>query len=77
MAEADGAWRQRLAAVEGEPQYVARLGADGQIRAGVEGVRAEAGSLLAALRASEIAVVVHTERTGEHPVFFQGPGAKR
>ena len=74
VSEADGAWRQRLAEVAGEPQYVARL-AGGQIRAGVEGVRAEAGSLLAALRASEIAVVVWTERTGRHPVFFQGPGA--
>jgi aspartokinase/homoserine dehydrogenase 1 len=75
VGEADAAWRRRLAESEGEVQYVARLGADGQIRAGVEGVRAEAGSLLAALRASEIAVVVWTERTGDHPVFFQGPGA--
>lgn len=76
LPEADGAWRGRLAASgDGEVQYVARLGADGQIRAGVEHVRAEAGSLLAALRASEIAVVVHTERTGDHPIFFQGPGA--
>ena len=76
LSEADAAWRQRLdAAPDGELQYVARLGADGSIRAAVEPVAAEAGSLLAALRASEIAVVVHTERTGGHPIFFQGPGA--
>ena len=76
IPEADAGWRRRLAeAGEGEVQYVARLGADGAIRAGVEAVRAEAGSLLAALRASEIAVVVHTARTGDFPIFFQGPGA--
>ena len=75
LPEADAAWRDRVAAADGELQYVARLGADGSIRAAVEPVRAEAGSLLAALRASEVAVVVHTERTGGHPVFFQGPGA--
>lgn len=76
LPEADDAWRQRLADTpDGEVQYVARLGTDGSIRTGVEAVRAEAGSLLAALRASEIAVVVHTERTGDHPIFFQGPGA--
>ncbi len=51
------------------------MGADGAIRAGVEAVPPGPGSLLAALRGSEIAVVVHTERTGDHPVFFQGPGA--
>lgn len=76
LPDVDDAWRQRFAdAPDGELQYVARLGIDGSIRAGVESVHAEAGSLLAALRASEIAVVVHTERTGEHPIFFQGPGA--
>ena len=76
LPEADDAWRRRLAASpDGELQVVARLDADGSIRAGVEAVRAEAGSLLAALRASEVAVVVHTERTGGHPIFFQGPGA--
>ncbi len=76
LPEADAAWRRRLAeAPDGEIQYVARLGLGGSIWAGVESVRAEAGSLLAALRASEVAVVVHTERTGDHPIFFQGPGA--
>ena len=76
LPEADAAWQARLGgASAGEVQYVARLGADGAIRAGVESVRAEAGSLLAALRGSEIAVVVRTERTGDHPIFFQGPGA--
>ena len=76
LPEADAAWQARIGgASAGEVQYVARLGADGAIRAGVESVRAEAGSLLAALRGSEIAVVVRTERTGDHPIFFQGPGA--
>ncbi|MEM0961457.1 MAG: bifunctional aspartate kinase/homoserine dehydrogenase I [Bacteroidota bacterium] len=76
LPEADEAWRQRVASAGvGEVQYVARVGANGVIRAGVETVAAEAGSLLAALRASEIAVVVHTARTGDHPIFFQGPGA--
>ena len=76
LPDADDDWRRRLAdAPDGEVQYVARLGADGSIRAGVEAVAAEAGSLLAALRASEVAVVVHTERSGDHPIFFQGPGA--
>ena len=73
IGEGDDAWRRRLAAVEGEAQYVARLGAGGAVRAGVEGVGA--GSLLAALRPSEIAVVVRTERTGEHPLLLRGPGA--
>ena len=72
LPEADDAWRRRLEG-GGEVQYVARVGADGAVRAGVEPV--EPGSLLAALGASEIAVAVRTERSAEHPVFFQGPGA--
>ena len=77
LPEADAAWAARIAEAgpDVEVQYVARLGADGSIRAGVEAVPSRAGSLLAKLRASEIAVVVHTERTGDHPIFFQGPGA--
>ncbi|HIG75373.1 MAG TPA: bifunctional aspartate kinase/homoserine dehydrogenase I [Bacteroidetes bacterium] len=76
LPEADAVWSERLAELDAaEVQYVARLSEDGSIHARVEGVRAEAGSLLAALRPSEIAVVVHTERTGDHPIFFQGPGA--
>ncbi|OZC03971.1 bifunctional aspartate kinase/homoserine dehydrogenase I [Rubricoccus marinus] len=76
LPESDDAWAERIAAVGGgEVQYVGRLAEGGAIRAGAEAVRAEAGSLLAALRPSEIAIVVHTERTGDHPIFFQGPGA--
>ena len=73
LSEADDVWRRRLAAVEGEAQYVARLDGGGAVRAGVEGVGPR--SLLAALRPSEVAVVVRTERTGEHPLLLQGPGA--
>ena len=76
LPEADAAWANRLGdSPDTELQYVARLGADGTIRAGVEAVRSEAGSLLAALRDNEIAVVFHTDRTGDHPFFLQGPGA--
>ncbi|WP_420454443.1 bifunctional aspartate kinase/homoserine dehydrogenase I [Rubrivirga sp.] len=75
LPQADAGWRQRLDDAADPLQYVARLGADGTIRAGVEAVRAEPGALLAGLRGSEIAVVVRTERTGDHPIFFQGPGA--
>ena len=38
-------------------------------------ISADEAVTLAALRGSEIAVVVRTERTGDHPIFFQGPGA--
>ncbi|MEM7789643.1 MAG: bifunctional aspartate kinase/homoserine dehydrogenase I, partial [Bacteroidota bacterium] len=76
LPEADVAWTDRLGEAPGaEFQYVARLRADGSIRARVEAVRTEAGSLLAALRDNEIAVVFHTDRTGDHPFFLQGPGA--
>ncbi len=75
LPEADADWRRRLDEKPGELQYVARLGPDGTIRAGVDAVRSEPGALMAALRGSEIAVVVRTERTGDHPIFFQGPGA--
>ena len=76
LPEADPSWHDRRDAGEGaELQYVARLRPDGTIRAGVESVRSEAGSLLAALRDNEIAVVFRTERSGDHPFFLQGPGA--
>ena len=75
LPEADDAWRQRLAGADGELQYVARLDADGAIRAGVEAVASEPGAPLAALRDGEIAVVVCTERSGRLPIVFRGPGA--
>ena len=76
LSEADARWHRRVHQdPDTELQYVARLSPDGRIRAGVEAVRSEAGSLLAALRDNEIAVVFRTERSGDHPFFLQGPGA--
>ena len=68
LPEADRQWAERT----GEAQYVARLGADGRIAAGVQDV---AGTLLAGVAPSGIAVVVRTERTAGHPVVVRGPGA--
>ncbi|MGB3543051.1 MAG: hypothetical protein WBA11_09020, partial [Rubrivirga sp.] len=72
LSESDAEWKQRLEGAD-EVQYVARVGADGAVRAGVEPI--DRTSLLAALGPSEIAVAVRTERSAQHPVFFQGPGA--
>ncbi|MDT0633182.1 aspartate kinase [Rubrivirga litoralis] len=57
----------------GELQYVARLDADGSIRAGVEAVAP--GSPFAGLQGAEIAVAVWTERGGPRPLVLRGPGA--
>ncbi len=74
LPEADAAWAERLRQPGGQLQYVARLAADGSIRAAVEAV-GEGEPALCGLRGSEIAVVVHTERTGAVPVSLRGPGA--
>ena len=71
LPEHDAAWADRPA--PGEVQYVARLDADGSIRAGVEAVAA--GSPFAGLEGAEIAVAVWTERGGARPFVVRGPGA--
>jgi aspartokinase/homoserine dehydrogenase 1 len=71
LDEADAAWAARAA--EGELQLVARLDADGAIRARIETV--PPGSPLHGLRGPEIAVVFHTARTGATPLVLRGPGA--
>ena len=73
LPQADAAWAERLRPGR-QLQYVARLDADGSIRAAVESV-GEDEPVLRGLRDSEIAVVVHTERTGAVPVSLRGPGA--
>ncbi len=71
LSEADAGWAARRA--EGDLQLVARLDADGSIRAAVEAVAP--GSALAGLRGPEIAVAFHTARTGATPLVVRGPGA--
>jgi len=76
LAEADDAWAARVAAARAEGaelQLVGRLTADGAITAAVETV--PAGSPLAGLRGSEVAVVFHTARAGDTPLVLRGPGA--
>ena len=74
LPAADAVWPDHPArGGAGELQYVARLDADGSIRAGVEAVAP--GSAFAGLQGSEIAVAVHTERGGPHPLVLRGPGA--
>ena len=72
LPEADDAWAERLRQPGGERQYVARLDADGTIRAGVEAVDTP---VLRGLRDSEIAVEICTQRSGAVPVSLRGPGA--
>ncbi len=71
LPEADAGWAARAAT--GELQLVARLDADGSIRAAVEAV--PPGSPLAGLRGAEVAVAFHTARTGATPLVVRGPGA--
>ncbi|MDX1420323.1 MAG: bifunctional aspartate kinase/homoserine dehydrogenase I [Rubricoccaceae bacterium] len=73
LPEHDAAWRDRLAAAEGQLQYVARLGEDGRIRAGVEAVAP--GSPLGDLRGPSLVVAFHTARYAPEPLVIQGPGA--
>ena len=74
LPEADAGWAERFGAEPADLQYVARLDADGTIRAGVEAVGADE-PVLRGLRGSEIAVAVCTERSGPVPVSLRGPGA--
>ncbi len=74
LPEADAGWSERVQQAEGELQAVARLDADGSIRVAVEAVGEDAPALRG-LRASEIAVVVQTERSGAVPISLRGPGA--
>jgi aspartokinase/homoserine dehydrogenase 1 len=69
----DAEWRARLDAADGQLQYVARLGEDGAIRAGVEAVAP--GSPLADLRGPALVVAFHTARYTPEPLVIQGPGA--
>ncbi len=71
LPEADAGWAARAAS--GDLQLVARLDADGSIRAAVEAV--PPGSPLAGLRGPEVAVAFHTARTGATPLVVRGPGA--
>ena len=74
LPSADAAWDDRLRQPGGELQYVARLDADGAIRAGVEAV-GDDQPVLRGLRGSEIAVEICTARSGPVPVSLRGPGA--
>jgi aspartokinase/homoserine dehydrogenase 1 len=69
----DAAWQARLDAADGQLQYVARLGEDGCIEAGVEAV--PAGSPLADLRGPALVVAFHSARYAPEPLVIQGPGA--
>ena len=73
LSEADASWADRFDGTA-DLQYVARLDADGTIRAGVESV-GDDEPVLRGLRGSEIAVAVCTERSGPVPVSLRGPGA--
>ncbi|WP_412068260.1 bifunctional aspartate kinase/homoserine dehydrogenase I [Rubrivirga sp. IMCC43871] len=72
LPEADAGWRERVA--DGERQYVARL-SGGTVRAGVEAVDLGPGAPFAGLRGAEVAVVIRTERSGDHALTVRGPGA--
>jgi aspartokinase/homoserine dehydrogenase 1 len=73
LAAYDAGWWARLDAADGQLQYVARLGEDGRIRAGVEAVAP--GSPLADLRGPALVVAFHTARYAPEPLVIQGPGA--
>ena len=74
LPDADAAWADRLRQSDDEWQYVARLDADGAVRAGVEPVGPDR-PVLRGLRGSEIAVEICTRRSGPVPVSLRGPGA--
>ncbi|MFN3597842.1 MAG: bifunctional aspartate kinase/homoserine dehydrogenase I, partial [Rubricoccaceae bacterium] len=73
LGETDAAWAERCARAEGALHYVARLDADGRIRAGVEAVAP--GAPFDGLRGASVAVAFHTARYGAEPFVIRGPGA--
>ncbi len=73
LPEHDDMWRQRLASGDREVHYVARLTADGTIRAGVEEIPGD--SPFSRLKGPSLAIAFHTERYSPEPLVIRGPGA--